>query len=417
MDQSVKHKNLRLLLVLRWIAIIGTLALVWVASRFFYMVIPIHLIFVTVGIMIAFNLLSFVFIKRSSFTERPVFIFLQLVFDILIFTSILFCTGGMMNPFTGLYLIQIILAAILLPPVYCWVTVVLTGAGYLFISGNHIPMHYAHHGHSSDLHYQGMIVSYLISAVLVAYFVVKMSNNIRKRDLTIQQMTNQMKENALVSEFGLVAANTAHELGTPLSTIHLNLDDIIQDHPKFDKDQRIEKIRSQIRRCKHIITDTLSNFRQHTKDDAPQDLGAFIEKLVEKSKQYYPGVKVTVDKKLDQSAEISSSKLIEQSITTIIENSANASPGDVDVLIFSKDEHLCFCIQDKGNGVSDEVINNISNLEVPFSSSTMGMGLKLANFMIKRLKGTLTFEVENGTKADIRIPFESLMMEPAERDE
>jgi two-component system sensor histidine kinase RegB len=411
MDQLIKHKNLRLLILLRWIAIIGTLVLVWLVSRFFHMVISMHLIAIIIGLMTAFNFISFIFVKIYSFAERTMFIFLQLIFDILIFTFILYCTGGMMNPFTGLYLIHIILAAILLPPFYCWITVVLTGASYLFIAINHIPIRYAHHVHSSDLHYQGMIVSYLVSAVLVAYFVVKMSKNIRNRDLTIQKMTAQIKENALVSEFGLVAANTAHELGTPLSTIYLNLDDIIQDHPKLSSDQRIKKIKSQIHRCKYIIRDTLSNFRQHTKEEILQDLRSFIDKLIQKSIQYYPGVKISVDKQLDQTIEISSSKLLEQSINTVIENAANASPANVNVLIFSKDEHLCFCIQDKGAGISEEITKNMSNLDVPFSSSTMGMGLKLAFFMITRLKGTLTFDVDKGTKVNVRIPLKSLMIE------
>jgi len=375
------------------------------------MVISMHLIAIIIGLMTTFNFISFIFVKIYSFAERTMFIFLQLIFDILIFTFILYCTGGMMNPFTGLYLIHIILAAILLPPFYCWITVVLTGASYLFIAINHIPIRYAHHVHSSDLHYQGMIVSYLVSAVLVAYFVVKMSKNIRNRDLTIQKMTAQIKENALVSEFGLVAANTAHELGTPLSTIYLNLDDIIQDHPKLSSDQRIKKIKSQIHRCKYIIRDTLSNFRQHTKEEILQDLRSFIDKLIQKSIQYYPGVKISVDKQLDQTIKISSSKLLEQSINTVIENAANASPANVNVLIFSKDEHLCFCIQDKGAGISEEITKNMSNLDIPFSSSTMGMGLKLAFFMITRLKGTLTFDVDNGTKSNIRIPLKSLMIE------
>ena len=411
MDQLIKHKNLRLLILLRWIAIIGTMVLVWLVSRFFHMVISMHLIAIIIGLMTTFNFISFIFVKIYSFAERTMFIFLQLIFDILIFTFILYCTGGMMNPFTGLYLIHIILAAILLPPFYCWITVVLTGASYLFIAINHIPIRYAHHVHSSDLHYQGMIVSYLVSAVLVAYFVVKMSKNIRNRDLTIQKMTAQIKENALVSEFGLVAANTAHELGTPLSTIYLNLDDIIQDHPKLSSDQRIKKIKSQIHRCKYIIRDTLSNFRQHTKEEILQDLRSFIDKLIQKSIQYYPGVKISVDKQLDQTIKISSSKLLEQSINTVIENAANASPANVNVLIFSKDEHLCFCIQDKGAGISEEITKNMSNLDIPFSSSTMGMGLKLAFFMITRLKGTLTFDVDNGTKSNIRIPLKSLMIE------
>ena len=109
-----------------------------------------------------------------------------------------------------------------------------------------------HHSLHSN-HYYGMVISYIFSSLLVAFFAIKMTMNNRKQDILIQEITQKFNQNLIVSEYGLAAANAAHDLGTPLGTMNLLIDDIIDDYPSLKKDDRYLKTKKIIKDCKILI--------------------------------------------------------------------------------------------------------------------------------------------------------------------
>jgi two-component system sensor histidine kinase RegB len=108
---------------------------------------------------------------------------------------------------------------------YTWVITSLCVASYTLLLFFHIalpvlsPAH--HHGNHQDinLHILGMWLNFFISAALITYFVVKMAQDLRRQD----DLLNQKREDDLRDEqlmaVATLAAGTAHELGTPLSTM------------------------------------------------------------------------------------------------------------------------------------------------------------------------------------------------------
>ena len=403
-------QNLVLLMILRWITIIGNLVVLTMAIKLFHIIVPLSLILSAIGLLIFFNTAVYFLSRVSPIRNASSFIFFQLVVDIMTLTYILFCTGGMTNPFTGLYLIYIVLSAILLPKKYCWLSVVITMGSYVMISIYHIPISHSHHHDAINLHYYGMIFSYAISAILVAFFGVKMADNNRDQYQMIQQMNNQIKENMMVSEFGLIAANAAHELGTPLSSIALYIDDMIQDkldQDKLDKDDRFIKIKRNIQRCKQILQETLNSFRSipsHLQNKS--DITSFLDQLTQKCYQYYPIVKFEIQNNNNQDHQISSPKLVEQAVVSIIENAVTASPNHVDVCIFCRNNQLYFNIQDKGCGILPEVINNIDKWDTDNLPNNKGFGLKLAHQVITKMNGKLSIKYDSGTRVSISVPIQ-----------
>ncbi len=99
---------------------------------------------------------------------------------------------------------------------------------------------YGEHGFYS-LHIEGMFICFLLAAVLLVLFVTRINGNLREQDLRLAALRQQSAEEAHVVRLGLLASGAAHELGTPLSTISVILNDwqrmaILQLEPELAGD-------------------------------------------------------------------------------------------------------------------------------------------------------------------------------------
>ena len=73
------------------------------------------------------------------------------------------------------------------------------------------------HGEGAlSLHLWGMLVAFVVAAVLTAYFVVRLSAAIERRDAEIAAMREQATRTERLAALTTLAAGAAHELGTPL---------------------------------------------------------------------------------------------------------------------------------------------------------------------------------------------------------
>ena len=189
-------------------------------------------------VLAALSLISFFSFFRKNISEKTIFI--ELVFDVVALTAQLYFSGGASNPFISLFLLQVIIGAILLRPIYAWLIAALTIACYVWLGS--VDQQHLHHFH---LHLQGMLISYVLAAILLLIFITRISKNLRQRDEMIRM--------------AMLATSAAHELGTPLSTISV----IVGDWKKMNLDKNLLKdvslIESQLDRCKKIISSILAD--------------------------------------------------------------------------------------------------------------------------------------------------------------
>ena len=149
--------------------------------------------------------------------------FSQLLLDVAVLTVLLYFSGGSTNPFISYYLVILTVCAATLPWSYTWCMAGVTFAAYSSLLFYYQPlmlpghdMAAMSHGRFFNLHVLGMWLTFLISALLITYFVVKMAQAIRQQeeDLAAQRETTLHDEQLLA--VATLAAGTAHELGTPL---------------------------------------------------------------------------------------------------------------------------------------------------------------------------------------------------------
>ena len=96
------------------------------------------------------------------------------------------------------------------------------------------------------------IISLIFIAIYV-YIFAKASRNISEAlSQTRIALANQKK----ISEFGSLSTAAVHELSTPLNTIFLILDDLLEDkvlNKNINIRSEIELLKSQAERCKDIL--------------------------------------------------------------------------------------------------------------------------------------------------------------------
>jgi len=142
--------------------------------------------------------------------------------DTLCLTAMLALTGGPMNPFSLLYLVQITLSAVVLRKVWTWALGVLSAVcfGLLFFfraTSDAFQSHHVEQGLSP--HLVGMWIAFVIAVGLITFFTGKIADALRTREQEVLVLQDQVSKNERLASLVTLAAGAAHELGTPLGTI------------------------------------------------------------------------------------------------------------------------------------------------------------------------------------------------------
>jgi len=255
--QKANRKNLLQLILLRSIAIIAQGLTMWLASDFFAIELPLNSMILVLSGLIALNCFSFYLYK----SQKPISdkaLFFELIIDVIALSLQLYFSGGTSNPFISLFLLQVIIAAILLRPIFAWIITILSIVLYVLLGFWSVQIHgLSHHnmmdGDLFNLHLQGMLVSYMIAAILLVIFTTKISENLRERDI-------QFLEQQEILRSAMLATAAAHDLGTPLATMSVILNDWKKiDLKTSDINQDIKVMEQQIERCKKSLSQVLSN--------------------------------------------------------------------------------------------------------------------------------------------------------------
>jgi two-component system sensor histidine kinase RegB len=403
LSQSPLSKNLQRLFWLRNIAIAAqclTLGLVYWTIN---IEIPWIQLVVVVALLALLNLLTWIRLRRKWPVSHLEF-FLQLLIDVLALSTLLYFSGGSTNPFISLYLLPITIAAATLPWRYTWVMAFITIACYTLLLFIYVPLPHEHSNHLIEfaLHVSGMWLAFVLSTVIIAWFVVKMSSSIRERDQDLAKAREQALRNEQIIALGTLAAGAAHELGTPLSTMAVIATELQHEYTQNSEFQNnIRILRDQITHCKQTLTQLLAKAGQVRAEQGSElPVDEFLRQILDKWKLIRPSVKFTYQNaELQPVPKIMENQLLSQSILNLLNNAADASLKCIEIKSNWDNLMLHLEIIDDGEGLSAEAMQRAG--EAFFSSKTpdqgFGIGLFLANANIERFGGSVRlFNLEHG---------------------
>ncbi len=143
-----------------------------------------------------------------------------LVLDVLLLTGLLALTGGPANPFSILYLVQVMLVATVAGPPWVVLAVALSSLGFGALFHWHLPLPArlggGHEGGHLNYaaHLEGMWLAHTLCAATIAAFVSALSQRLR-------QERQRRERTARLLGLATLAAGAAHEIGNPLATIRV----------------------------------------------------------------------------------------------------------------------------------------------------------------------------------------------------
>ncbi|MFT3966953.1 MAG: ATP-binding protein [Sphingobium sp.] len=404
------RRNMQLLLQLRWIAVGGQLITIGAVHWLMHIDLPMLDLMFALGMLIAINLASAIMLRDRV---RPVTngeLTFALLVDVGTLAWQLHHSGGLSNPFSSLFLLQVVIGAIMLKPSSSWGIVGATLAA-LFVLGAvsrplDLPPAYA--DDRLKLYIEGSLVCFLLIAVLLVLFIARISRNLSERDAALASIRQRAAEEDHIVRMGLLASGAAHELGTPLSSLSVLIGDW-KSMPRFagdaDMQEDLADMDTAIKRCKAIVSGILMSAGE-ARGIAPEftTVRGFIRGIVtDWSAIRLPGT-IHLDDRFGEDVPIVSDLALRQVIANVIDNAADVSPRWVGIGAHRERDDLVLEIADNGPGFSEEILRAFGQ---PYLSTKGkpggGLGLFLLVNVVRKLGGEATASNRAGGGALVRV--------------
>jgi len=407
MYESANYIHLKRLFALRNIAIAGYFVAILVTQYALDIELPLFAAGLIVLQVVIFN--SFVLIRlrqTKRVTENEIFI--HLAFDVLTLALLLYFTGGATNPFVMLFLFPLTITVTILPVRYAWLLVALTVISYSLLMFNYQPLPMGHdmghgmehsmHGQSVsseyDLHLTGMWLAFILNACLITYFVYGMGNTIRRQQKQLSTAREQSIRDEQLVTLGTLAASTAHELGTPLGTMSLLVNELEEEivEPNNQISNDLFNLKQQISRCKSSLSDLSASVGASSDlyGGDTRQAGEYFEALKEEIKSLWEHANLRISwDELDTQCYLFTDRSLSLALINIIENALDVSPDFVKWIISSDQNNITIEVLDHGPGLSKKALEMIGQKPYSEKSLGLGLGLYLAYAAIRRSGGTI----------------------------
>ena len=347
---------------------------------------------------------------RSKRIEEPknIEIFIQLFVDIAALSALFYFSGGATNPFVSMYLLPLAISAVLLPKSWVWVLAAMSMAAYSYLMWLYPNEHAHHHEQSFTLHVLGMWVSFVLSAAVIAFFVVQMRSALQQKDQLLALARERAINDEKLVSLGALAASTAHEMGTPLGTIQLIVSDLEEN--KITQ-QDIETLLEQVGRCKRALAEmSTSAGGLNVEGDGIVDFSVYLNQLLDGWQKTRPNVVLNKSLSGDEKAGVVASKTLSKALVNLLDNAADASPEFVSVEANWQQDKVRLAIIDNGQGIDPELIKEIGVRPYSTKPDGIGLGAFLAHEIIQRLGGAIKLKNRSvgGVETLVTLPLQPI---------
>jgi two-component system, sensor histidine kinase RegB len=334
----------------------------------------------------------------------------QLGFDLLAWGGYVFFSGGATNPLISLLLPLVAIGALVLPPRQAWT---LALAAVLIYSGLwrfHVPLQIEDVARAGPLHLFGMWLVFVMSAVLVVGFILQLSARVRLRDGALAAAREQALRDDWLIALGAQAAAAAHALGTPLASLNVLTDDLLDD-PRlpdaFAADVRAMK--TELRRCKATLGQLSAQAGQTGGEPAPRHpADAWLQRLVQGWRQAHPQIAVAMAQQpLVDAHLVQADSALERAITNLLDNAVRAGARRIRVSAEAALGTLRVEIIDDGGGIPAAALAAFAAREPQAAAGGLGVGLLLGRAAVERRGGSLALAPRTntaGTLALLQLP-------------
>ncbi|MBF5043430.1 HAMP domain-containing histidine kinase [Aggregicoccus sp. 17bor-14] len=407
------HINLRWFLRLRSWALVGQALLVLAMHAGLGVALPLTALVALLALEAASTVLLRVWLpRRVHLTART--LAGVMLWDCAVLTLLLFLMGGSFNPFTTLYLVNIALAAVLLPARLAWgvlAATLLAFASLFVLQERPAPFGLQLPGHAEmmRLHLHGMWVAFAVAGAFIVHFVQRVTSALAAREAELARAVSLSARKDKVASLATLAAGAAHELASPLGTIAVasrELERALEGGPARED---VQLIRQQVARCRDILQQMAADAGQLSGEPfVQQPVAAWVEAALAElpeaarvERPVGPALQATVR---------GPPRALARVLRGLVKNALQASPAEARVRVSAErvDGALRVAVQDSGRGMSPETLARAGE---PFFTTKapgegMGLGLFLTRALLEQLGGSLELSSRpgEGTTAALVLP-------------
>lgn len=332
--------------------------------------------------------------------------------DVVALSGLLLDSGGILNPVSIFYLVDIVLAALVLGRGWTWVVTTLSIAGYgvLYLVPSQ-QLRAARMMHPEiAMHVEGMWLAFGATSLIVALVVTRLATLVERRDRALTALRERRDRDAHLVSLATLAAGAAHELSTPLGTIAVAARELERslDDPAgaAARQEDVRLIRAEIDRCKRVLQDMAGRSGELTGEaPTPQSLSSLEADLLA---QLSPDERQRLDVSLPSTVTTRwPVGAVSRALANLVRNGIQASPsgGRVALTARTDDDRVILTIADRGAGMPPAVQARAGE---PFFTTRsegagMGLGLFVTISTIDQLGGTMRLSSTEGVGTTITI--------------
>ena len=370
--------RLRTLSNLRWLAVAGQSAALFLVYFALGYSLPILYCAVGIGVSAALNVvLALRYPPTHRLTNREATFYLA--FDMLQLAALLYLTGGIINPFALMFVAPVVIAATTLN-----LGNVMILAGFAFASVSviavvHKPLPWPAGEELllPQLYQAGIWTALVIGIGFTSVYAWRIASESARMSAGVAATQLALSREHRLASLGALATAAAHELGTPLGTIAVvarELERALPENSGEAEDARL--LRQQAERCRAIIARLANPEEALLGSTARLPLGAFLDDIA----AHHRGedVDITVSLMPHKAGDKDSQSPVPQvwrapellhGLGNIIENAADFAVSTVAVSARWDEQFLDISVADDGPGFAPEIFEALGE---PYITSRPG---------------------------------------------
>lgn len=397
-QSALGRTRMRTFIALRWMAVAGQTAAVLFVYFGLGFSLPLSACLAVIAASAWVNVLLTLFLPSQRLVhdwEAG----LNLAFDTVQLAALIALTGGLTNPFLLLLVAPVTIAALILRPHEAALLAVLAmvlSSAMITVS---LPLPWSGEVAPDipELFKYGHLAALATGLSFFAVSALRVSQDEARLVRALDAASVVMAREQRLSAIGAMSAMTAHELGTPLATIHLVAREMATQVPPDDPlAEDANLVAEQAERCRNILRQ-LGEAR-----DASDIVHARmpVQTLLEEAAEPYRGlgVSVTVSAEAGEGGEESAPTLRRSpealhALSAFIENAVSFAHSNVTARVNWTGEHIVVTISDDGPGFAPEVIPKLGEPyvsqrgEAQKGGGDMGLGFFIAKTLIEQSGG------------------------------
>jgi two-component system sensor histidine kinase RegB len=290
-------------------------------------------------------------------------------------------------------------------------------SAFLFVGYEELPLAKMSHSQHMRIHLIGMWVAFGVAAAFIVYFLLRITRALATRDAELYAARALVARQEKLASLATLAAGTAHELATPLSTIALvarELDHELSDVSKLAAARSDAKlIREQVQRCRAIL-DRMSIRGGEFAGERPSrvELESVVKEALSDLSDK-PPIRIELPERADACTLDAPPRALAVTLQNLLKNAQDASEEKGREVVLSAklvDSKVRIEVRDQGVGMPREILERIGE---PFFTTKppgrgMGLGIFVSRAMIEGLGGQLSIASDpaTGTCVTIDLPFQ-----------